>query len=491
MQRFILVLLVAASVFVSKLALADPAIVVGWAWSGVSPVVYYSSASAACNSQSTSAIKYAAVADGTSAGYHCQGTYVSTGSSPSSLQNSLVPQFGCVSGATPNMNYPAAQQCPANCVAGRSTSFWTTTVVPAGSTLASLPVPAYPVSDGYCAVVIDSVGDCGLYGTTEECEFNAHQTGSALTVDPNWQQPSKTAPAGPATPTNVPPVKSSSCPGGTTQAGLDPSGIPICYGSGTSPLPATTTTTTNPTVTTNNSDGSTTAVTTSSQTNTDGSTTTTTITTNTSSSGAVTVSKSTSTSTTPTGAAGTPSTPATTPSSSSGGSSNPVDPALANLCKTNPNLNVCNNSSVSGSCAQVACTGDAIQCATLRAAAQMQCQQAADVANVAAMPETALGTQIMAGNDPMNSQIQAQIKGTTVDMSNPGVNGDTSGFLNGGACLADRSIQVLGHSITISFSQLCPALGTAKQVILAIAWLVFAFIVIGASNEDSDFHLGG
>lgn len=482
MRRLLFALVV--SLF-SSAAFADPAIVIGWGWYNGNTTTYYPSAASACSANSNSTVKYAAVADASTSGYHCQGTYVSSGSSPPSLQQSLTPQWGCVTGATPNMNYPAPQQCPTACVPGRTTSFYTTTVVPVGFSLAANPVPAYPVSDGHCAVVIDSVGSCGVYGTTEECLFNAHQTGSALSIDPNWQQPTATPPSGTPVPVNTPPVKASSCPGGTTQAGLDPSGIPVCYGSGIAPLPATTTTSTSPATTTTNSDGSTTGVATATTTNSDGSVTTTTTTTNTSTSGGVTISKSSSTSATPGGAPGTPDTPVSTPSSGSGGSSSSPDPSLGNLCKTNPNLNICHNSSVSGSCGQVACTGDAIQCATLRAAAAMQCQQQSDINTLSGMSVSATGAAILAGSDPDAAKIAANQAGTSVDMSNPGANIDSSGFAPA-SCLADRQISILGHQVTISFSQYCPQLANIKPVVLALASLVWVYIVFGASNSGGD-----
>jgi hypothetical protein len=152
------------------------------------------------------------------------------------------------------------------------------------------------------------------------------------------------------------------------------------------------------------------------------------------------------------------------------------------FCSAHPELTVCQNSSVSGSCGQTACQGDAIQCATLRAAAAMQCAQQQDTDALKAMPQKALGDQIMAGADPMAGQISDTLKGTEVDMSR--VSFDQSGFLSGGTCLANRSFVVMGRVVPVDFTTVCNNIAPLRAVMMAVA-LIMAYLIVGRSVVGS------
>lgn len=297
------------------------------------------------------------------------------------------------------------------------------------------------------------------------CTFSAVSDGkdapaSSAPSDAGSNKPSDAKPAKTSTPAD----SKGNCPGGTVQAGLDSSGIAICMGTGTNPSQSSSnSTTTAPSATTTAADGTKTTTSNQSTTNSDGSVTTTTTTTVVSPDGTVKTSTSTNTGNNPTGG--------------SGKSDDAKD-----FCSAHPELTICQNSSVSGSCGQTACQGDAIQCATLRAAASMQCAQQQDSDALKAMPQKALGDQIMAGADPMAGQISDTLKGTDVDMSR--VSFDQSGFLGGGSCLANRSIVVLGQVVPVDFTTVCNNIAPLRAVMMAVA-LIMAYLIVGRSVVGS------
>lgn len=199
----------------------------------------------------------------------------------------------------------------------------------------------------------------------------------------------------------MPPTKADSsgnCPGGSTQGGVDSGGTPICIGSGTNPTgsnggaPTDARPTSSTTTKTTDASGNKVTTTTGTRDNGDGSKTTTKTVETEAPDGSKSSSTTTTTGLTPGGKQGQPDKPDT------------------DFCRVHPELNICRNSSIAGQCGQITCMGDAIQCATLRAAAAMQCAQEKDVEAVKQMPAKALGDQILSGADPMKSEIDAAIK---------------------------------------------------------------------------------
>lgn len=389
----------------------------------------------------------------------------------------------CSDGSAPDTTKALSLQCPdpvpvkkCNDAAGTTVSWWqyrghaasaSAKVEDAGT------AGNYPLTSPTCGLTaVPDVVDCYTVpsssgsGIDFYCKFTGVSNGgdspdsaasaASTNVPANATQPANTSLS--ASETN------GSCPGGTVQAGADSSGIPICIGNGTNPTKASSTSsTTTPTTTTTNSDGSTTTTSTKSTTNSDGSVTTTTTTTTTGTDGTVKTSVTSNTSSTPSGASG-------------------QNDDTKDFCSAHPELTVCQNSTVSGSCASVSCTGDAIQCATLRAAATMQCAQQQDIDALKAMSQKALGDQIMAGNDPMATQISDTLKGTDVDMSH--VSFDQSGFLSGGTCLANRSFSVMGQSVAVDFTSLCNNIAPLRAVMMAVA-LILAYLIVGRSVVGS------
>lgn len=380
----------------------------------------------------------------------------------------------------PDTTKPLASQCPdpvdeKKCnVASGSTVSWNQLMGHAASTTASVSDPGsrvpLPTSSPRCGFDgVPTVQKCwsvpgAMGGKDFYCSWTAVSNGSdspsTAPVASGTGYPSDATPANANTNADA----KGNCPGGTTQAGADSSGITICIGTGVNPVNGSNTSTTSPPpTTTTGSDGTKTTTSVTTSTNSDGSVTTTTTTTVVSPDGTVKTSQSTSTGPTPGG---------------TGGKSD----SSKDFCTANPGLTICQNSSVSGSCGQTACQGDAIQCATLRAAAAMQCAQQQDTDALKALPQKALGDQIMAGNDPMASQISDALKGTDVDMSR--ISFDQSGFLSGGSCLANRSFVVMGQLVSVDFTTVCNNIVSLRAVMMAVA-LIMSYLIVARSVVGS------
>lgn len=372
-------------------------------------------------------------------------------------------QVACSGGSAPDTTKPLEQQCPdppPTCTAGR--------VFEATVSMGTVGAPdmKYPTNMGGCKVVGQEMLFCeSLNATTEaarplRCRFKFRETGApaspgegATTPAPPTTEPTKPTPAPPHNP-----AQGQGCPAGLVNIGTDPSGLSICAGSGTAPAaPKPPPTTTAPPVTTNNPDGSTTETTRTTRENADGSTTTTTRTVTTNPDGTRRETENTTTGPTPSGDTG---------------KADPTKEEQNDFCKKNPHLNACKNSTVSGSCEATSCEGDAIQCAILRQQRKEYCENTTDNAS------STLGKSLLSGSDPEQGLINASFKGSTVDLSSQAL--DQGGFLGGGSCLADRTIEVFNQAVPVSFSTVCNNIQPLRAVILLVS-LMAAYLLVSKS----------
>lgn len=381
----------------------------------------------------------------------------------------------CMPGATaPDTSKPYDQQCGVIapvCTAGEVTSVRQTFATEA----AALDAP-FPNSVGACGAKTQELTSCWKYldGSGYICDFKVKNTGVALPAggsSPSNQSPSS-AIKPPGTPAGMTPKAADAsgvCPLGSVQGGVDGSGIPICIGTGTAPASPTVapTTVTAAPVVNSNPDGGTTTTQSIVSTNADGSKTTTTTTSIVAADGSKTLSQV-----------------ATVSKSTAGadGVSDSTDPNKNGFCQSNPNLTVCKNSSVAGVCGAVTCTGDAIQCSTLRAAAAMECRDKTDHDTLAASPLVASGNAAIAGADSMKGQADAMWKGDTVDLSSQNL--DQSGFVGAGSCFPDKTFTVRGKSVTVSFATVCSNVQPLRYIILACAFIA-AYMLISKSVLQS------
>jgi hypothetical protein len=56
---------------------------------------------------------------------------------------------------------------------------------------------------------------------------------------------------------------------------------------------------------------------------------------------------------------------------------------------------------------------------------------------------------------------------------------DTTELLGGASCLTDLPVTVLGRSITLPISVVCPYLGYLGTILVALAWIAAARITLG------------
>lgn len=313
-----------------------------------------------------------------------------------------------------------------------------------------------------CAVIPVEVIRCyhEIDGSTKKyyCRYKFQETGAASS---NSTVPATDDPTKADVPMVSPPktgdAQTGKCPEGTMRIGTDSAGTPICAGQGTSPTaakpPTTTTKTTNATA----ADGTKTKIETTERQNSDGSTTTTTKTTVTAPNGSVTTSEGT-----------------TTGSSATGGAGKPdlTEEEQSDFCKLNPQLNVCRNSSVAGDCEAVSCEGDAIQCAILKQQKKEYCENKTETS------ETTLGKSILGGTDSQQGSINALFAGTTVDLSSQSL--DQGGFVGTNSCFPSKSISILGHTQTVSFTSVCNNIQPLRYAILACS-LIVAYLLVSKS----------
>lgn len=375
----------------------------------------------------------------------------------------------------PNTTCGAVQQPPPGGATAPPPVTCTAGVISRVRTKEPAPLPSV---FGGCEVEVTEVIECyrvsGDATRQLYCEYRVKNTGKVAAAGStnSGEAPPATPPVNPERDT-VPPKPGQpggGCPVGTVQGGVGPDGVPMCVGTGTAPPnapPAPPKAVTSTTAT--NADGSTTVTTTTVTTNSDGSQTTVVdkvTTAPASAGGTVTNEQTKNTSTNVAGAPGVETKP----------------PEQTNFCKQNPTLSICRESSVTGTCGQIACMGDAIQCATLRAAAAMQCKQAEAEEALKTSPQTALGNSILAGSDPKQGDIDAALKGNTVDIGKEKL--DSSGFLGAGACIAPKTFNLMGKSITMDFASSCESAKPARYVILALGFLA-AYLIVSRSVLNS------
>ena len=308
----------------------------------------------------------------------------------------------------------------------------------------------------YCASELTALGDEKRF----TCTYSSTSTGEEADVaDLNGivSEPNKSQ----ATGTNMPPKEApdTGCPKGSVPGGVDSGGITICMGSGVDPIKPSKTPETSTTKTETSEAGNNVKTTTDVKTNSDGSKTTTTTVVTTTPGGVVDVVKTQET---------------TKAADGTGGKEDAPQP---DLCKANPNLSICKVSSVAGKCASVSCSGDAIQCSTLQQAAAMRCAADEERAELKASAAYSLGAAVMAGSDPFGASLPKPGNAVTIGVP---TSLTTTGWLGGGSCFADKSVSVMGKTVTLPFSKACEYLVVFRYALMVMASLVSFKILRGS-----------
>lgn len=175
----------------------------------------------------------------------------------------------------------------------------------------------------------------------------------------------------------------------------------------------------------------------------------------------------------------------TTSSSSSGGGSGTSGGSSSSgtqtktesqesFCKSNPQALVCkqqDESSFGGSCGAFSCSGDAVQCAQARAAHDLLCEvKLSDTdPNVIAGKAGAAGGLVPGDHPGANGQTQAFALSSMLD--------STPLFGTSGDCIADKTVPMMGQTLTLPFSRMCGALELLGNAFLAACFLAAGMIV--------------
>jgi hypothetical protein len=139
----------------------------------------------------------------------------------------------------------------------------------------------------------------------------------------------------------------------------------------------------------------------------------------------------------------------------------------SDFCKDNPKAVQCKDEagSFTGSCAtSFVCTGDAVACATARATNDQACLLA----------KTSTESDLYLSIKATGSGVDL---GTTTVAIGAG-NFNSSNSLGVAAqCITDKTVVVMGRSLVLPFSGVCPYLAQMGTMLLAVAWLIAASIV--------------
>lgn len=139
------------------------------------------------------------------------------------------------------------------------------------------------------------------------------------------------------------------------------------------------------------------------------------------------------------------------------------------FCKENPDSPICKNGTFGGSCAaNFTCDGDAIQCAIAKEQHLRNCKLFDDPSDESRLYDAEKA------KDP-NRKVTSGLPGNeTVDMTG---RIDMSDAIGGGGCISDLSISVLGQSISLPISVICPYLAMLGNVLVAVSLLLAVRIV--------------
>ncbi len=147
------------------------------------------------------------------------------------------------------------------------------------------------------------------------------------------------------------------------------------------------------------------------------------------------------------------------------------------FCEENPNSPQCKESSFGGSCqASFTCDGDAIQCSIAREQHIRNCKLFDDPSDESRLYDAEKAKD-------RNRDVTANLPGNeTVDVAGKIKRDDLLGG-GGGSCIGDLNVQVMGQSMNLPLSVICPHLGYLGYILVAVASLVAARIVASPSKE--------
>jgi len=140
------------------------------------------------------------------------------------------------------------------------------------------------------------------------------------------------------------------------------------------------------------------------------------------------------------------------------------------FCKENPDLPICKESSFGGSCAaNFTCDGDAIQCSIAREQHIRNCKLFDDPSDESRLYDAERA------KDP-NRNVTDGLPGNE-SLAFGSDRFDSTALLGAGSCVSDLSVDVLGKTVSLPLSQVCPYVAWLRTILLALGALLWMVIV--------------
>lgn len=140
------------------------------------------------------------------------------------------------------------------------------------------------------------------------------------------------------------------------------------------------------------------------------------------------------------------------------------------FCEENPNSPQCKESSFGGSCqANFTCDGDAIQCSIAREQHIRNCKLFDDPSDESRLYDAERA------KDP-NRNVTDGLPGNE-SLAFGSDRFDSTALLGAGSCVSDLSIDVLGKTVSLPVSQVCPYVAWLRTILLALGALLWMVIV--------------
>jgi hypothetical protein len=140
------------------------------------------------------------------------------------------------------------------------------------------------------------------------------------------------------------------------------------------------------------------------------------------------------------------------------------------FCKENPDSPLCKKGAFSGSCAaSFVCDGDAIQCAIAKEQHLRNCRLFDDPSDESRLYDAEKA------KDP-NRNVTADLPGNSA-FTLGSEHYDSTALLGGGSCVSDITVDVLGKTVSLPVSQVCPYVVWLRTILLALGALLWMVIV--------------
>lgn len=144
---------------------------------------------------------------------------------------------------------------------------------------------------------------------------------------------------------------------------------------------------------------------------------------------------------------------------------------ISKFCEENPNSPICKQSAVSAACGAFTCEGDAIQCVIAKEVHTRNCRLLDDRSD----PVTALGDSIIDGTAIDSNDPRSEANRVSIDLADQFTVTPRVGV----QCLDDDVFEIYGSEVRLPWSELCPYLDIAGQILVVLTLVMGMGIMFG------------